>query len=72
MNLQTELTKGEQELLLETGYIIEDKEYSAEELKLCENFITSYIMSKSSKNGDIGKAMLKYNDLIDFFIKNEK
>ena len=29
-------------------------------------------MNKSSKNGDLSKEMLKYNEIISFLVKNEK
>ncbi len=72
MNLKTELSTKHQILLNEIGFKVEDKEYSFEELKLCEAFITSHIMSKSSKNGDIAKELSKYTDLVNILLVNQK
>lgn len=52
---------------------VEDREYSAEEVGKNINDIANYIMSKSSKNGDMDKAQLEYAPLInvlqDYFDK---
>lgn len=71
MNLKTDLTTKNQKLLQEIGYKIENKEYSPEEIKQCELYVTNHIMSLSSKNGDISKEFIKCNELMDILVKNE-
>jgi hypothetical protein len=71
MNLKTDLETKNQKLLQEIGYKIENKEYSTEEIKKCECFITDYIMCQSSKNNDISKETLRFNELINILVKNE-
>ena len=53
MNFKTELSNTNQELLTELGVKIEDRNYSIEEIKRCENNIANQIMSKSLKNMDL-------------------
>lgn len=72
MNLKTDLELKEQSLLQEIGYKIENREYSTEEIKKCECFITDYIMSKSSKSNAISKETLRFNELINILSKNER
>lgn len=72
MNFKTELSINNQKLLQEIGYKIENREYSPEEIKNCEIFIANHIMSQSSKNNDIANETIKFNDLINILVKNEK
>ena len=60
MNLLNNCTKREIELIEKAGIILEDKDYSEEELKICCNEIIGYIMSHSTKNGDIDKLRNQY------------
>ena len=62
MNKLYELDKREKELLEEAGYIIEDREYSAEDYEKCANFICDYIMNHS-KN-EIPKIENKYSSIL--------
>ena len=71
MNFKTDLKIKDQELLQEIGYKIENREYSTEEIKNCEAYIANHIMSQSSKNDDIAKETIKFNDLINILVKNE-
>ena len=71
MNFKMDLTKQQQNLLQELDIKIEDKNYTQEEIKQCENIITTHIMSKSSKNGDLSNAVNEYSDLINLLMKNE-
>lgn len=71
MNFKMDLSIKNQKLLQEMDYQIENREYSPEEVKQCELYITNHIMSHSSKNGDISKEIIKCNELIDILIKNE-
>ncbi|MCI8470483.1 MAG: hypothetical protein HFJ35_03175 [Clostridia bacterium] len=72
MNFKTELSINNQKLLQEIGYKIENREYSPEEIKNCEIFIANHIMSQSSKNNNIANETIKFNDLINILVKNEK
>ena len=63
MNLLNECTKNEIKLIEKAGIKIENKDYTADELKRCETEITEYIMSHSSKNGDISKLSNYYSSI---------
>ena len=63
MNLLNECTKNEIELIKKAGIKLENKDYSIEELERCETQIAEYIMSHSSKNGDISKLSNEYNSI---------
>ena len=67
MNLLNECTKNEIKLIKKAGVKIEDKDYTSEELKRCETEITEYIMSHSSKNGDISKLSNEYSNIFRMF-----
>lgn len=69
MNLLKECTKKEIELIERAGIVIEDREYTKEDLQKCESEITSYIMSHSSKNGDIDKLQNQYNNIFRIIVK---
>ena len=71
MNFKTELSNTNQELLTELGVRIEDRNYSAEEIKRCENNIANQIMSKSLKKMDLAKESIKYSNLMNILIKYE-
>lgn len=72
MNLKADLSIKNQELLKEIEYKIEDKEYSIEEIKQCECYVANHIMSLSSKNGDIARKTIRFNDLMNVLVKNEE
>ena len=63
MNLLNNCTKREIELIKEAGIILEDKDYSEDELKICGSEIIEYIMSHSTKNGDIDKLRNEYSGI---------
>lgn len=71
MNFELDLEEKNKKLLQEIGYKIENREYSPEEIKQCLSYISNHIMSKSSKNGDMSKAIIKFNDLINILVKYE-
>ena len=68
MNLQTELTKNEINLLNKIGLNIENKDYNKEELRQYESYIEDYIMNHSSKNQDIQNLIIKYNNILERII----
>lgn len=67
MNLLNECTKNEIELIEKAGIKIENKDYTEDELQRCETEITEYIMSHSSKNGDISKLSSEYDSIFRIF-----
>lgn len=68
MNLKKELKNEEIELVQIAGINVEDREYSKEELRKCERDIEEFIMSHSSKNGDISKLSNQYNGVLNKLI----
>lgn len=72
MNLKANLTEKNQELLQGIGYKIENRDYSIEEIKRCESYVENYIMSFSTKNGDMAKETSKFSDLISVLVRNER
>ncbi len=58
MNIYTKLNEKQRKLIEETGNIIENREYSEEELKRVQNVLADHIFNKS-KN-EIGKEMNKF------------
>ena len=63
MNLLNECTDKEIELIKQAGVIIEDKNYTNEELERCETQIVDFIMSHSSKNKEIDKLHNQYSSI---------
>ena len=63
MNLLNNCTTNEIKLLENIGLNVEDKDYSREELRKYEIYIEEYIMSHSSKNGDISRLSNQYNSI---------
>lgn len=72
MNLGTDLSRKNQESLLELGIKSENREYSKEEIKSFSNIIGEHIYSQSLKNGDMAKALAIYGDVLNIFVRNEK
>ena len=70
MNYKIDLSEQNQNLLINADIKVEDREYSVDEIKKDIAEISSYIMSKSSKNGDIAKAQVEYMPLINVLQKN--
>lgn len=65
MNLINKCTDKEIDLINQAGIIIENKDYSSDELKRIEREITEYIMNHSSKNGDIRKLSNEYSKVFE-------
>ena len=63
MNLLNKCTKSEIELIEKAGITLMDKDYTEEELKKCGSDIIEYIMSHSTKNGDIDKLRNDYSGI---------
>lgn len=65
MNYKLDLPQEYQELLKIANVKVENKESSPEEVKRDIVDIGSYIMSKSSKNGDIAKTQVEFMPVIN-------
>lgn len=65
MNLNKEFKDEEIKLLQVAGINVEDREYSKDELQKCEREIEEFIMSHSTKNGDIYRLNNQYNKILD-------
>lgn len=65
MNYKKDLSEQNQKLLLKINVNVEDREYLTEEVEKNINDIGNYIISKSSKNGDINRVQLEYMPLIN-------
>ena len=63
MNYKKDLSEQNQKLLSNIDINIEDREYSTEEIGRNINDISNYIISKSSKNGDLDKTRIEYMPL---------
>ena len=61
MNLLDKCTNNEINLMKEAGIIVENREYTNEELKKVEHNIVEYIMNHSSK--DIQNLQSKYQSI---------
>lgn len=71
MNFKFDLTTNQKHLLEQINIKVENREYTKQEIKNCIHIIANHIMSKSSKNGDLDKEIVKYNGLINVLIKHE-
>ena len=69
MNLIKQFSKEEIELLNNAGINVEDRDYSKEELRKCELEIEEFIMSHSTKNGDIAKLSNQYDKILNTIYK---
>lgn len=69
MNLLNKCTTNEIKLLENIGINLENKEYTKEELRIYENRIEDFIMSHSTKNGDISRLSNQYNSILNTLIK---
>lgn len=61
MNLLNKCTNNEINLIKQAGVIIENKDYTEDELKQFGNQMEEYIMSHSSKNNDIDKLQNNFS-----------
>lgn len=61
MNLLSKCTDNEINLIKQAGVIIENKDYTEDELKQFGNQMEEYIMSHSSKNNDIDKLQNNFS-----------
>lgn len=69
MNLLDKCTTNEIKLLENIGINVENKEYTNEELRRYEREIEEFIMSHSTKNGDISKYSSQYNSILNKIAK---
>lgn len=64
MNLYKIMNNNEIKLLENVGVKVEDKDYLQEDFKRAEQQIVEYIISASSKNGDIDKRRKQYESIL--------
>ncbi|MBO5005653.1 MAG: hypothetical protein J6D03_10640 [Clostridia bacterium] len=69
MNLKNVLNEEEVKALEDIGLTVENKEYKKDELRQFEVSIEDFIMSHSSKNGDISRLINQYSDILYTLIK---
>lgn len=69
MNLMKQFSKEEIKLLSNAGIYVEDRDYNKEELRKCELEIEEFIMSHSTKNGDIAKLSNQYDKILNTIYK---
>lgn len=69
MNLLNKCTTNEIKLLENIGINIENREYTNEELIRYENQIEDFIMSHSTKNGDISRLSNQYSSILNTLVK---
>ena len=72
MNLSKELSKNKLKLLEEADVHIEDREYSKEELRNYEMKVEEFVMSHSTKNGDVSKFTSQYSNILNDLIKYQQ
>ena len=72
MNLMKQFSKEEIKLLSNAGINVEDIDYNKEELKKCELEIEEFIMSHSTKNGDIAQLSNQYSSILNTLVKGNK
>lgn len=65
MNLSNALNTEQTTLLNQAGILIQNKDYSKEEISNFFNQTIEYVMNGSLKNNDISKSLEKYNDIIN-------
>ena len=71
MNLLNKCTTKEIKLLENIGLNVEDKDYTNEELRKYESQIEDFIMSHSTKNGDISKLSNQYSSILNTLVKGK-
>ncbi len=69
MNLLNKCTTNEIKLLENIGINIENREYTNQELRRYENQIEDFIMSHSTKNGDISRLSNQYSSILNTLVK---
>ena len=69
MNLMKQFSKEEIKLLSNAGINVEDIDYNKEELRKYELEIEEFIMSHSTKNGDIAQLSNQYSSILNTLVK---
>lgn len=65
MNLSSTFNMEQTKLLNQAGILIQDKDYSKEELSVFFNEIIEYVMNNSLKNKDMSNSLREYNDIMN-------
>lgn len=72
MNLMKQFSKEDIKLLSNAGINVEDIDYNKEELRKYELEIEEFIMSHSTKNGDIAQLSNQYSSILNTLVKGNK
>ena len=70
MKLLSKFTNKELNLLNNVGIKIEDRDYSKSKIIRYENIIEEFIISHSTKNGDLNRVSNQYNGILNTLKKN--
>ena len=65
MNLSSTFNMEQTKLLNQAGILIQDKDYSKEELSVFFNEIIEYVMNNSLKNKDMSNSLREYKDIMN-------
>ena len=65
MNLSNTFNAEQTKLLNQAGILIQNKDYSKDEVSLFVSEIMKYVMNNSIKNKDISNSLKEYSDIID-------
>ena len=65
MNLANTFNADQTKLLNQAGILIQNKDYSKEELSILFNKTIEYVMNNSLKNKDMSNSLREYNDIIN-------
>ena len=65
MNLSNTFNADQTKLLNQAGILIQNKDYSKEELSILFNKTIEYVMNNSLKNKDMSNSLREYNDIIN-------
>ena len=71
MNLMKQFSKEDIKLLSNAGINVEDIDYNKEELRKYELEIEEFIMSHSTKNGDIAQLSNQYSSILNTLVKGK-
>lgn len=65
MNLMKDISSKDKKLLANAGIYIEDRDYTKDELRRYVSNIEDFIMSHSTKNGDITRLNSEYRETLN-------
>jgi len=69
MNLMKDISNKDKKLLTKAGIHIENRDYTKDELRGYVSNIEDFIMSHSTKNGDITRLNNEYDSILHILTK---